>query len=44
MRGVKPLRVTGCRIFTLRIGGRYPVLLQLQTDQGVTGVGDAAVA
>jgi len=44
MRGVKPLRVSGCKIFILRIGGRYPILLQLLTDQGVSGVGDAAVA
>jgi len=44
MRGVKPLKVTGARIFIVAIGGRYPILVQLLTDQGVTGVGDAAVA
>jgi len=43
-RGVKPLRVTGGKIYIAAIDGRYPVLLQLLTDQGVTGVGDAAVA
>jgi len=44
IRGIRPLRVTGARIFIVRIGGRYPILVQLLTDQGVTGVGDAAVA
>ncbi len=44
MRGTKPLKVTGCRIYIVAIGGRSPVLVQLLTDQGVTGVGDAAVA
>ena len=43
-RGIKPLKVTGCRIYIATIDGRYPVLVQLLTDQGVTGVGDAAVA
>ena len=43
-RGIKPLKVTGCRIYIVRIDGRYPILVQLLTDQGVTGVGDAAVA
>jgi galactonate dehydratase len=43
-RGLKPLKVTGGRIYIAAIGGRYPILVQLLTDQGVTGVGDAAVA
>jgi galactonate dehydratase len=43
-RGGKPLRVTGGRIYIAAMDGRYPVLLQLITDQGVSGVGDAAVA
>lgn len=43
-RAVNPLRVTGCRIYIAAIDGRSPVLVQLLTDQGVTGVGDAAVA
>jgi galactonate dehydratase len=43
-RGIKPLKVTGCRIYIVAIDGRYPILVQLLTDQGVTGVGDAAVA
>jgi galactonate dehydratase len=44
MRGIRPLKVTGCRIYIVTIGGRSPVLAQLLTDQGVTGVGDAALA
>jgi galactonate dehydratase len=43
-RGIKPVKVTGCRIYIATIDGRYPVLVQLLTDQGVTGTGDAAVA
>jgi galactonate dehydratase len=43
-RGSKPLKITGCRIYIVAIGGRSPILVQLLTDQGVTGVGDAAVA
>src|SRR6266481_1065595 len=43
-RGIQPLKVTGCKIYIVAIDGRYPILVQLITDQGVTGVGDAAVA
>ena len=43
-RGITPLKVTGCRIYIAMIDGRSPILVQLLTDQGVTGVGDAAVA
>ena len=39
-----PIKVTGCKIYIVSIDGRSPVLVQLTTDQGVTGVGDAAVA
>jgi galactonate dehydratase len=44
MQGVKPLKVTGATIYAIAIDGRYPVIVELQTDQGVTGIGDAAVA
>ena len=44
MQGVKSLKVTGCRIYAIAIDGRYPVIVELLTDQGVTGIGDAAVA
>ena len=44
LRGMKPLKVTAANIYVASIGGRSPVLVHLLTDQGVTGVGDAAVA
>jgi galactonate dehydratase len=44
VRGIKPLKVTGCQIYVVALGGRSPVLVQLSTDQGITGIGDAAVA
>src|SRR5207245_11600106 len=43
-RGTNPLKVTGAKIYIVAIDGRYPILVQLATDQGFTGVGDAAVA
>ena len=44
MRGVKPLRITEVRVYIVAIGGRSPVVVQILTDQGVHGIGDAAVA
>jgi galactonate dehydratase len=38
------MKVVEARIYIVRIGGRHPVLVQLRTDEGFTGVGDAAVA
>jgi galactonate dehydratase len=38
------LKVTGVRIYLVQVGGRHPVLAKVQTDQGITGVGEAAVA
>lgn len=38
------MKVTGAKIYRLDIVGRHPVLLQLFTDEGVSGVGEAAVA
>ncbi len=38
------LKVTGVRIYLVQVGGRHPVLAQVLTDQGLTGVGEAAVA
>ncbi|MEE9461868.1 MAG: hypothetical protein V3V53_08555, partial [Bacteroidales bacterium] len=40
----KPMKITGVKIFQISIGGRYPVLVQLFTDTGISGLGDAAVA
>ena len=38
------LKVTGVRIYLVEVGGRHPVLAQVLTDKGVTGVGEAALA
>ncbi len=38
------MRVTGVRIFIVRIGGRNPVLVEVRTDAGLTGVGEAGLA
>ena len=38
------MRVTGVRIFIVEIGGRHPVLIEVQTDAGLTGVGEAGFA
>ena len=40
----KPMKITGVKIYQISIGGRYPVLVQLFTDTGISGLGDAAVA
>ena len=36
--------INHAKIYRLEIDGRHPVLLQLFSDQGITGVGEAAVA
>jgi galactonate dehydratase len=38
------MKVTGAKIYRIDIDGRRPILLQLFTDEGVTGLGEAAVA
>lgn len=38
------LKVTEVRIYLVQVGGRHPVLAQVLTDQGLTGVGEAAIA
>jgi galactonate dehydratase len=38
------VKITEARIYLLDIGGRRPVLVQGCTDEGIRGVGDAAVA
>lgn len=37
-------RITAGNIYAARIDGRTPVILELETDQGVTGLGEAALA
>jgi len=38
------MRIIGAKIYLVQIGGRHPVLVQLLTDEGIHGVGDAAIA
>jgi galactonate dehydratase len=38
------MEVTGAKIYRVEVDGRHPVLLQLLTDEGITGVGEAALA
>jgi galactonate dehydratase len=38
------MKVTGARVYRVDIDGRRPVLLQLFTDEGIVGVGEAALA
>jgi len=38
------LKVIAAKIYRVEIDGRCPVLLQLFTDEGIAGLGDAAVA
>jgi galactonate dehydratase len=37
-------KVTEVRVYLVQVGGRYPILAQVFTDKGVTGVGEAALA
>ncbi len=38
------MRMTGAKIYLVKIGSLHPVLLELLTDEGIVGVGEAAVA
>jgi len=38
------MKVVGAKIYLVDIGGRRPILVQVFTDEGISGVGDAAVA
>jgi galactonate dehydratase len=38
------MKVTAARIYLVRIGALHPVLIELVTDEGTVGVGEAAVA
>ncbi|HZS81587.1 MAG TPA: mandelate racemase/muconate lactonizing enzyme family protein [Stellaceae bacterium] len=40
----KPVKIVGARIYLLSIDGRRPVIVQLLTDGGVSGLGDASLA
>ena len=38
------MKVVEAKIYLVEIGGRHPILVQVLTDEGISGVGDAAVA
>ena len=38
------MKVVEARIYLVEIGGRRPVVVQILTDEGVSGVGDADIA
>jgi galactonate dehydratase len=38
------MRVVEARIYLVEIGGRHPILLQVHTDENISGVGEAAIA
>lgn len=38
------MKVVEAKIYFVKIGGRHPVLLQVFTDEGISGVGEAAIA
>jgi galactonate dehydratase len=38
------VRITGAKIYLLKVGSLHPVLVEITTDQGLIGVGEAAVA
>ena len=38
------MKIVGARVYLVQIGGRHPVLIQLFSDEGISGVGEAAIA
>jgi galactonate dehydratase len=38
------VKISGANIYLVKVGSLHPVLLELLTDSGITGVGEAAVA
>lgn len=38
------MKVAEARVYLVEIGGRHPVLVQVFTDEGISGVGEAAIA
>ena len=38
------VRVVGARIYLIKIGSLHPVLLELITDEGIVGLGEAAIS
>ena len=38
------MKISEVRVYLVQIGGRHPVLIQVISDEGISGVGEAAVA
>jgi len=38
------MKITGATVYIVRIDGRHPVVVELETDAGISGLGEAAVA
>jgi len=38
------MKVTGAKIYLVAVGRLHPVLVEILTDEGITGVGEAAIA
>ena len=38
------MKVTGARVYLVNVGSLHPVLVEVLTDEGISGAGDAAVA
>lgn len=38
------MKITSANIYHISVGGRYPVIVELFTDSGISGIGEAAVA
>jgi len=38
------MKIVNAKIYLVKIGGRHPVLLEVMSDEGISGVGEAAVA
>jgi len=38
------MKLTSASIYIAHIDGRHPVVVELRTDDGVTGLGEAAIA
>jgi galactonate dehydratase len=37
-------KIVSAKIYIVRIDGRHPVIVELETDSGVSGLGEAAIA
>ncbi|MGH9891830.1 MAG: mandelate racemase/muconate lactonizing enzyme family protein, partial [bacterium] len=38
------MKITHVKIYRVEVGGRHPVLVEVATDEGIRGVGEAALA